>query len=70
MSKKRIINRHNCIYPSEKHTEQEWVEKLIKGDHLALSRMICWTRKSISMGLIRSLEFFILRNKDRAKEIE
>lgn len=70
MKKKRIVNRHHLIYSSEDHPEQEWVEKLFKGEHLALSRLIWWTRKSISKGLIRSLEFFILRNKDRAKEIE
>ena len=67
---KKVINRHHCIYPSEDHPEQEWVEKLWKGEHKCVSNLIWYTRKKISLGLIRSLEFFILRNKDRAEEIK
>ncbi len=65
----RIINRHHIIY-GEDHQEQEWVVKMYKGEHQCLSRLCWYTRKTISTGLIKSLEFFILRNKDRAKEIK
>ena len=67
---KKIVNRHHIIYPSEKHPEQEWVEPMWKGEHLAYSRLTWYTRKEVSMGLIRSLEYFVLRNRDRAKEIK
>ena len=67
---KKVINRHHIIYPSEDHPEQEWIGSMWKGEHLAFSRLCWYTRLKISLGLIRSLEFFILRNKDRAKEIE
>lgn len=70
MGKKRITNRHHVAYGSEEHPEQEWTEVLFKGEHLAISRLIWWTRKSISMGLIRSLEYFVLRNKGRATELD
>ena len=70
MSKKRIVNRHHIIYPSEKHPEQEWVEVLGKGEHKCVSQLSWYTRKNISMGLIRTLKFFILRNEARAKEIK
>jgi len=68
--KKRIVNRHHIVYPSEKHPEQEWKEVLYKGEHKVVSNLVWYTRKTISKGLIRSLEFFILRNKDRAVEIK
>jgi len=67
---KKIINRHHIIYPSRDHPEQEWVEPMWKGEHACYSRMCWYTRKHISKGLIRTLEFFILRNKDRAEEIK
>jgi len=67
---KKIVNRHHIIYPSEKHPEQEWVEKLFKGEHKCVSNLTWYTRKEVSMGLIRSLEYFILRNRHRAKEIK
>ena len=70
VAKKKIVNRHHNIYPSEDHPEQEWIEVLGKGEHLAYSRLCWYTRKHISKGLIRTLEFFILRNKDRAKDLE
>ena len=67
---KKITNKHHLIYGSEDHPEQEWTEILGKGEHLAYSRLCWYTRKTISMGLIRSLEFFILRNKSRATELD
>ena len=70
MSKKRIINKHHIIYGSEEHPEQEWVETLYKGEHKCVSNLTWYTRKEVSMGLIRSLEYFILRNRARAKEIK
>lgn len=66
----KIVNRHHVIYPSDKHPEQEWIEPMWKGEHKCVSNLTWYTRKSISMGLIRSLEYFILRNRDRAKEIK
>lgn len=70
MSKKRIVNKHHVVYPSEKHPEQEWVEPMWKGEHQAFSRLCWYTRKTISKGLIKALKFFILRNEDRAEEIK
>lgn len=70
MSKKRIVNKHHIVYPSEKHPEQEWIEKLYKGEHKVVSNLVWYTRKTISTGLIKALKFFILRNEDRAVEIK
>lgn len=70
MSKKRIINRHHIVYGKDQHGEEEWVVPLFKGEHLVLSRLCWYTRKSVSLGLIRSLEYFILRNKDRAIDLD
>lgn len=67
---KRIINRHHLTYPSEDHPEQEWIEKLYKGEHLCMSKLTWYTRKTISKGLIKALKLFILQNEDRAEEIE
>ena len=67
---KRVVNRHHIIYPNEKHPEQEWVEKLYKGEHKCVSNLTWYTRKTISKGLIKALKFFILRNEDRAEEIK
>ena len=67
---KKVVNRHHLVYGSEDHPEQEWIEKLWKGEHKCVSNMTWYTRKNISMGLIRALKFFILRNEARAREIE
>lgn len=70
MSKKKVKHIHHIIYGSDGHPEQEWKVPVWAGEHLTYSRMTWYTRKEVSKGLIRSLEFFILRNKDRAVEIK
>ena len=68
--KKRKVNRHHIIYSDEKHLEQEWVETIFAGEHKVITLMSWYSKKSVSKGFIRALEFFILKNKHKAIELE
>jgi hypothetical protein len=70
MKKPRVINKHHSIYGSREHPSQEWITFLYKGEHNLLSRMIWGSRNSVSKGFITNLKYFILRNEDRAIDLE
>ena len=67
-TKKKVIQNHHLIYPSEKHKQEEVVEKIWKGEHWILTMLN--RRKNISKGLIKSLKLWILLNEDKAAELE
>ena len=66
--KKLIIQKHHLIYPSDKHKQEEVVEKIYKGEHWILTQLN--RRKNISKGLIKSLKLWILLNEDKAEDLE
>ena len=66
--KKKVIQNHHLIYSSEKHKQEEVVEKVYKGEHFLLTRL-SWM-KNISKGFIKSLKLWILLNEDKAEELE
>ena len=70
MKKSRIIQRHHAIYSSPEHPEQEWMLPLFKGEHECASKINLYTRKSVSRGFLKWLLFFVLRNEDRAIDLE
>lgn len=67
--KKRIVNRHHIIYPSADHPEQELVVNVWNGEHEIATKMQLYTRKSVSKGFIKWLDFYLAINRDRAKEL-
>lgn len=70
MKKPRVIQHHHAIYPSPEHPTQEWTIPLFLGEHELASKITWYTRKSVSRGFITWLRFFILRNEDRAVNLE
>ena len=70
MKKSRIIQRHHAIYSSPEHPEQEWMLPIFKGEHECASKINLYTRKSVSRGFLKWLLFFVLRNEDRAIDLE
>ena len=70
MAKPRVTNLHHLVYPSPEHPEQEWTERIYKGEHLCLTRMDWYTRKTVSKGFLTCLEVFIARNRNRATELK
>jgi hypothetical protein len=69
MKKKRVIQGHHLVYPSPDHPEQEWKVPIFKGEHEISSKMQLYTRKSVSRGFITWLKYFIVRNEDRAIDL-
>lgn len=69
MNKPRVLQFHHLVYPSRDHPEQEWTEKIYKSEHLLATRMNWYCKKSVSRGFIRWLRFFILKNEDRAIDL-
>jgi len=70
MKKSRVIQRHHAIYSSLEHPEQEWMLPIFKGEHECASKINLYTRKSVSRGFLKWLLFFVLRNEDRAIDLE
>lgn len=70
MKKPRVIQAHHNIYASPEHGQAEWVSKIYKGEHECISKINLYTRKSVSKGFLKSLLFFVLRNEDRAIDLE
>lgn len=69
MKKKKLITqKHHLIYPSEKHKQEEVVEKVYKGEHFVITQLN--RRKNISKGFIKSLKLWILLNEEKAKELK
>ena len=63
----RVKQKHHLIYDNK--DGQEWVETVYKGEHQICTKMQWYCKKNVSKGFIRWLEFFIVRNKDRAEEL-
>jgi len=70
MKKPRVIQHHHAIYSSPEHPEQEWMLPIFKGEHECASKINLYTRKSVSRGFLKWLLFFVLRNEDRAIDLE
>ncbi len=68
--KNRAVNRHHLIYPSPEHPSQEWVEQIFKGEHEIATKMQFYSQKTVSKGFLKWLLFFVLRNEDRAINLE
>jgi hypothetical protein len=64
--KKQVFNRHHIVYPSGEHTEQEYVVEVRKCEHLLLTRLNWYCRKTVSRGFIRALKIWIAMNEWRA----
>ena len=60
---------HHIIYPSTEHPEQEVVVRVRKCEHLVLTRIQWYTKKTVSKGFIKALRIFVALNEDRAKEV-
>jgi len=67
-TKKKVIQNHHLIYPSEEHKQEEVVEKIFKGEHFVITQMN--RRKNISKGFIKTLKLWLLLNEDKAVELE
>jgi len=70
MKKPRIIQHHHAIYSSPEHPEQEWKLPIFMGEHELLGKMNLYSRKTLSRGFIQCLRYFIIRNEDRAIDLE
>lgn len=70
MKKRRVVQGHHIIYASPEHPEQEWKLPIFKGEHECATKMQLYTRKSISRGFITWLKYFIVRNEDRAIDLD
>jgi hypothetical protein len=70
MKKKRVIQRHHLVYPSPDRPEQEWTMPIFKGEHEISTKMQLYTRRSVSKGFLKWLLFFVLRNEDRAIDLD
>lgn len=70
MKKPRIIQHHHAIYSSLEHPEQEWKLPIFLGEHECASKITWYTRKSVSRGFLTWLKYFIIRNWDRAIDLE
>jgi len=66
----RAIQSHHQIYGSIEHPDQELVYKIFKGEHDLLTKMNWRSKKTVSKGFLKCLLFFILRNEDRAINLE
>lgn len=70
MSKKpSVTNFHHIVYSSPDHPEQEVVVKVRKSEHLVLTRIQWYCRKTVSKGFIKALKSFVALNEDRAVEV-
>lgn len=63
------ISGHHIVYPSPEHPEQEVVVRVRKSEHLVLTRMSWYCRKTVSRGFIKALDVFLALNRDRAVEV-
>jgi len=70
MKKARVIHRHHQTYPSPEHPEQELIYSVYAGEHELLGKMNLYSTKTVSKGFLKSLLFFVLRNEDRAIDLE
>ena len=67
MAKKPVINVHHLIYTEKEG--QEVTVRVRKGEHLCLTRLDWYTRKTVSKGLIKALKVYVALNEDRAEEV-
>jgi|GEM_PF-2802708 len=65
---KPVIQKHHLIYENKEHKQEEVTELLFKGEHYVITQL--QRRKKISKGFIKSLEFWLLLNKDNAINIK
>ncbi len=70
MKKARVIQGHHILYNSPDHPGQEWKVPIYRGEHQISTLMQLYTRKSVSKGFLKWLAFFIIRNEDRAIDLE
>jgi hypothetical protein len=70
VKKPRITNLHHHQYAVPEHGQPDWVSRIYKGEHLCISRLRLYTRKSVSRGLLKDLLLFALMNWDRATDLD
>lgn len=65
----RKIQNHHIIYASEKHPEQEIIERIYEGEHMILTKIQWFEKNSVSVGFIKALKHWIFLNEDRAEAV-
>jgi hypothetical protein len=68
--KRPVIQEHHLVYASPDHPDQETTVIVRKAEHLLLTRMQWYCKKTVSRGFIKALKHFIVLNEDRAEEVQ
>ncbi|MBU1067021.1 hypothetical protein KKE60_04510 [Patescibacteria group bacterium] len=66
----RVAQQHHIQYESEGHPQHDVVVTIFKGEHLILTRMQWYCKKTISKGFVKALKVWIALNEDKAVDIE
>ena len=67
--KKRVIQVHHCIYPTNDHPEQECRVRIRKCEHLLLTRLQWYCRKTVSVGFVKAIKIWLAINEDRGVDL-
>jgi len=67
----RVAQNHHIQYAHPEHKSmKEITVRVYKGEHLILSKIQMFTKKTVSKGFIRALKVFIAQHEDIAEEVE
>jgi hypothetical protein len=58
------------VYPSPEHPEQEYKLAMYRGEHELIGKANLYSRKTVSKGFLKALLFFVLKNEDRAIDLD
>lgn len=62
--RKRAIQQHHISY------DPEFTVTIYKGEHMLLTKMQWYSKKTVSQGFITALKIFIAENEHRAKPLQ
>jgi hypothetical protein len=66
--KKPVVQTHHLIYENEEHNQKEVTGRIYKGEHWIITHLN--RRKNISSDFIKSLELWLVLNKDKAIKLK